>query len=161
MEHRRGIWRRVQELRRTPGAENLFLLDVAPQLGVRTSRLLGGTHQLTYKETRAGKRFPDVVAVGGAQGANHGEWAIPYGVLVPRQVDNLLAAGRCVCVDSRLIEDMRLIAPCLTTGHAAGAAAAVAAADGCRPRDVDVAKVQNRLTDQGAYLGQGGAAANG
>jgi len=153
LEHRRSIWHRVQTLRRMPGAEDVFLLDVAPQLGVRTTRLLAGTYRLTYKETRKGKRFPDVVAVGGAQGAQHGEWPIPYGVLVPKQVDGLLAAGRCVCVDSRLIEDMRLIAACLTTGHAAGAAAAVAVRSRCRPRDVDIAHVQALLTDQGAYLG--------
>jgi len=153
LQHRRSIWQRVQKLRQMPGAEDVFLLDVAPQLGVRTSRLLAGTHQLTYQETRDGKRFPDVVAVGGAQGAQHGEWPIPYGVLVPKQVDGLLAAGRCVCVDSRLIEDMRLIAACLTTGHAAGAAAAVAVRSRCRPRDIDVARLQTLLTDQRAYLG--------
>ncbi len=153
LQHRRSIWKRVQALRRMPGAEDVFLLDVAPQLGVRTTRLLAGTHQLTYKETREGKRFADVVAVGGAQGARHGEWPIPYGVLVPKKVDGLLAAGRCVCVDSKLIEDMRLIAACLTTGHAAGAAAALAVRSRCRPRDVDIAKLQTLLTDQGAYLG--------
>ena len=153
MEHRRSIWRRVQELRHTPGAEDAFLLDVAPQLGVRTTRLLAGTHQLTYDEMCQGRKFPDVVAVGGAQGANHGEWPIPYGVLLPRKVDNLLAVGRCVGVDLRLIEDMRLIASCLTTGHAGGAAAAIAARSGCRPRDVEVSAVQRLLMDQGAYLG--------
>jgi hypothetical protein len=39
------------------------------------------------------------------------------------------------------------------TGHAAGAAAAVAVQSKCRPRDVEIAKVQKLLKDQGAYLG--------
>lgn len=153
MEHRRSIWKRVQQLRKTPGGEPLFLLQTAPQLGVRISRLLTGTHQLTYGEARAGKQFPDTIAVGGAQNAQHRGWPIPYGVMVPRSLDNLLAAGRCICVDEGLIEDMRLIASCLTTGHAAGTAAALAVKSGCCPRDVDIPQLQKLLRQQGAYLG--------
>jgi ribulose 1,5-bisphosphate synthetase/thiazole synthase len=153
MEHRRSIWKRIQQLRQTPGGEKLFLLQTAPQLGVRISRLLAGTHQLTYAEARAGQKFPDTIAVGGAQNAQHRGWPIPYGVLLPKKLDNLLAAGRCVCVDEDLIEDMRLIASCLTTGQAAGAAAALAMQSGCSPRALEVAKLQKLLLSQGAYLG--------
>lgn len=153
MEHRRGIWKHVQKIRQAPGGEKVFLLETAPQLGVRITRLLAGTQRLTYKESREGRKFPDTVAVGGAQGAQHGEWPIPYGVLLPKKLDNLLAAGRCICVDEKLIEDMRLIASCLTTGHAAGAAAAVAVQSNCRPRDIETPKLQKLLTEQGAYLG--------
>jgi hypothetical protein len=39
------------------------------------------------------------------------------------------------------------------TGHAAGVVATVAIHDGCRPRDVDVPKVQRILREQEAYLG--------
>jgi len=72
---------------------------------------------------------------------------------VPKQLDGLLAAGRCVSVGDRLIEDMRLIGSCLTTGHAAGAAAALAARQRCRPRDVGLPALQKLLAEQGAYLG--------
>lgn len=153
MEHRRSIWNRVQKLRNTPGGENVFLLQTAPQLGVRISRLLAGTKQLTYAESRAATKFPDTIAVGGAQNAQHAGWPIPYGVMVPKRLDGLLAAGRCICTDEKLIEDMRLIASCLTTGHAAGAAAALAVKSNCRPRDVEIPKLQKLLADQGAYLG--------
>lgn len=153
MEHRRSIWKRVQKLRATPGGEKVFLLQTAPQLGVRTTRILAGTKQLTYAESRAATKFADTVAVGGAQNAQHAGWPIPYGVLVPKKLDGLLTAGRSSCVDEKLIEDMRLIASCLTTGHAAGAAAALAVKDNVRPRDVDIAKLQALLKSQGAYLG--------
>ncbi|MHC1763059.1 MAG: FAD-dependent oxidoreductase [Verrucomicrobiia bacterium] len=153
MEHRRSIWKRTQQLRQKSGGDNLFLLQTAPQLGVRISRLLAGTHQLTYAEAREGKKFPDTIAVGGAQNAQHRGWPIPYGVLLPKKLDNLLAAGRCICVDEGLIEDMRLIASCLTTGHAAGAAAALAIKNGCSPRALEVAELQKLLLSQGAYLG--------
>jgi len=114
---------------------------------------LAGTHKLTGDEARAGTKFPDTVGVGGAQTGKHVGWPIPYGALLPKKLDGLLAAGRCICVDEKLIEDMRLIAPCLTTGHAAGAAAAVAVQSKCQPRTVDIKKVQKLLKDQGAYLG--------
>lgn len=153
IEHRRSIWNRVQKLRNTPGGEQVFLMQTAPQLGVRISRLLAGTKQLTYAESRAATKFPDTIAVGGAQGAQHAGWPIPYGVMVPKKLDGLLATGRCICVDEKLIEDARLIASCLTTGHAAGAAAALAVQSNCRPRDVDIGKLQRLLTSQGAYLG--------
>ena len=48
---------------------------------------------------------------------------------------------------------MRLLASCLTTGHAAGAAAALAVKTGRRPREVDIAQLQQLLLRQGAYLG--------
>ena len=56
-------------------------------------------------------------------------------------------------MEEKIIEDMRLIGACLTTGHAAGAAAALAVKDRCRPRDVDIPKLQKLLASQGAYLG--------
>ncbi len=152
-EHRRKIWEHVQKLRKTSGGESLFLLQVAPQLGVRTTRLLAGVKQLTFEEFKEGRKFPDTIAVGGGQKPTRCGWPIPYGTLVPKKLDNLLTAGRSICVDAKVIEDMRLIGACLTTGHAAGAAAALAVKDGCRPRDVDIAKLQKLLTSQGAYLG--------
>lgn len=152
-EHRRSIWERVQKMRKTAGGEQLFLLQTAPQLGVRTTRLLAGTHQLTFAESREPRKFADVIAVGGAQNGKHAGWPIPYGTMLPKKLDGLLTAGRSICVEAKLVEDSRLIGACLTTGHAAGAAAALAVKDGCRPRDVDIPKLQALLREQGAYLG--------
>jgi ribulose 1,5-bisphosphate synthetase/thiazole synthase len=152
-EHRLKIWNQVQKQRKTLGGEKLFLLQTAPQLGVRTTRLLAGVHQLTYQEMREAKKFADVVAVGGAQNAKTPGWPIPYGALLPKKLDGLLTAGRSFSMDDKLIEDGRLIGACLTTGHAAGAAAAVAVKDGCKLRDVSIPKVQKLLREQGAYLG--------
>ena len=46
-------------------------------------------------------------------GANKTGFAIPYGAMVPKRLD------------TPMVEDMRLIATCLLTGHASGAALAV------------------------------------
>ncbi len=153
MSHRKFIWRNVQKVRRTPGYEKVYLVETAPQLGVRITRVLAGLKTVTLADLKAGREFPDVIGVGGAAGGNHGEWQIPYGALVPLKLDNLLAAGRCISAELRMADLVRLIPNCFVTGHAAGVAAAVSVQDGCRPRDVDVAKVQRILKQQEAYLG--------
>ena len=153
MNHRKFIWKNMQKLRATPGYDRSYLVETAPQLGVRITRVLTGTNRVTLDDLRAGTQFPDVIGVGGASGANHGPWQIPYGALLPVKVDNLLAAGRCIDAETRMADLVRLIPNCFVTGHAAGVAAAVATQDSCCPRDVDVAKVQKVLRQQEAYLG--------
>ena len=153
MNHRKFIWRNVQKVRSTPGYEKVYLMETAPQLGVRITRVLRGENSVTLAGLKAGTTFDDVIGVGGASGGEHGPWQIPYGSLVPVKVDGLLAAGRCISAEIRMADLVRLIPNCFVTGHAAGAAAAAAVEDGCLPRDVDVPKVQKILKEQEAYLG--------
>ena len=153
MDHRRQIWRNLEEIRKIPGGEKAYLLETAPQLGVRISRVLAGTKRLMYEDAKADKALPDVIGFGGMCYDLKNEWQIPYGALVPVKVENILAAGRCISAERKVLDPMRLIAPCFVTGHAAGAAAALAVKDGCRPRDVEVPKLQKLLKAQGAYLG--------
>ncbi len=153
LEHRKFIWRNLQKTRTTPGYERLHLLETAPQLGVRITRVLAGVKTVTHADLRAGTRFADVVGVGGASDNSHGEWQIPYGALLPVKTENLLAAGRCISAEMRMADLVRLIPNCFVTGHAAGAAAAVAVRQGCTPHEVEVAQVQKVLRQQEAYLG--------
>ena len=154
MDGRRAIWNKLKAIQATPGYERVFLLETAAQLGVRVSRTLKGTGEVNYKEAAANKKFRDVVAVGGEYVMVKGmPCRIPYGALLPAKVDNLLAAGRCIAADVKMMNYTRLIGPCLVTGHAAGAAAALAVHDKRRPRDIDVARLQALLIKQGAYLG--------
>jgi len=153
MAHRRHIWKSVSALRQQPGHEDVYLMETAPQLGVRITRLLAGAAQLTYKGVQARATFPDVIGVGGMWNATHPEWQIPYGALIPKRVDGVIAAGRCISGEARMSDLLRVIPPCFVTGHAAGVAAAVAVKDRCRPRDVAVPTVQKILREQDAYLG--------
>lgn len=153
MNHRKFIWNNVQRTRQTPGYEKVYLVETAPQIGVRITRVLNGLNRVRLSDLKAATKFPDVVGVGGASNATHGEWQIPYGVLVPTTVDNVLASGRCISMDLGMADLVRLVPNCFVTGHAAGVAAAVAVQDNCRPREVDIAKVQKILRQQEAYLG--------
>jgi len=153
MNHRKFIWRNIQRTRSIPGYEDVYLMETAPQLGVRITRAMHGLETISLKDLIDGKQFPDVVGIGGASAGEHGPWQIPYGSLVPKEIDNLLAAGRCISADMRMADLVRLIPNCFVTGHAAGVAAAVAVQAGCSPRHVDVSTVQKVLREQGAYLG--------
>jgi len=143
----------VKALQQRPGHEQVFLLDTASQLGIRASRTLKGLVEPTYQDAMDGKRHPDVVGVGGSDFLGELACQIPYGALVPVKVDDLLAAGRCIAADNLMLNYMRLIGPCLVSGQAAGAAAALAIRSKCRPRDVDVVQLQALLKKQGVYLG--------
>ncbi len=154
LDNREAIWASLKKIQETPGFENVFLLDVASQLGVRASRTLVGLEELRLDDWQKKKTYPDVVAIGGCYKFLPGRRVeIPYGTLVPKKVDNLLATGRCVAADNMMLNYTRLIAPCLITGQAAGAAAALAVGEKCKPRDVAVPKLRELLKKQGTYLG--------
>jgi hypothetical protein len=153
MNHRKFIWNNLQKTRQTPGYDPLYLVETAPQLGVRITRVLRGSKTITLDDLKNGTQHTDVVGVGGASGGEHGPWQIPYGALVPEQVDNVLAAGRCVSAEIRMADLVRLIPNCFVTGQAAGVAAAVSVRNGCLPRNVDVPQVQQILREQEAFLG--------
>ncbi len=153
LNHRRQIWKQVGEIRRTPGYDPVYLLETAPQLGVRITRILSGLHTMKMSDVKAGRRFDDVVGVGGAWGCDHQPWQIPYGALVPRNVENLLASGRCISCEPRMADLIRVIPICFVTGQAAGCAAAMAVEDGCRVRQVEVPRLQKLLEQQEVYLG--------
>ncbi len=152
LKHRLGTWSNVSKLQNKPGNEQVYLTETAPQLGVRLSRLLDGMKKLTYDEIQNGAKFKDVVACSGAYALSP-EFQIPYGTLVPSKVENLLAAGRCISAEFKVADITRLIPVCWATGQAAGIAAALCIQDQCKPRNVNVAKLQNLLKQQGAYLG--------
>jgi ribulose 1,5-bisphosphate synthetase/thiazole synthase len=154
LDGREAIWNKLKKIQETPGYENVFLLDTASQLGVRASRTLVGVEELRLEDRLNKKACPDVVGIGGTYSFLKGlACPMPYGTLVPRRVDNLLAAGRCVAADNTMLNYTRLIAPCMLTGHAAGAAAALAVQDNSTPRAVDIPALQALLKKQGAYLG--------
>ena len=150
--HRRALWKNLENARNKPGAEQAFIVETAPQMGVRLTRLLEGAKKLTEQEMKAGAKFKDVIGYSGAF-ANAPEFQIPYGCLVPAKLENLLAAGRCVSAEFPVADTLRLIPVCWVTGQAAGVAAALSLKDKCKPRQVNVTKLQNLLRQQGAFLG--------
>jgi len=79
-------------------------------------------------------------------------FGVPYRCLVPKGLDNVLVAGRCISTDRQANGSTRIMACCLNTGEAAGIAAAMAAADSGTVRDVDTSELRGKLSAHGAYL---------
>jgi hypothetical protein len=129
-----------------PGFERAVLVDVAPQTGVRQTRLLDGEYVVTKEDLTSQRRFDDTIARGR-------DYTTPYRALLPKGVENLLVAGRHYAATPAAQKMSREIPPCMAMGEAAGVAAAVALQSGVRVRDVDLKAVQNKLRAQGADPG--------
>lgn len=79
-------------------------------------------------------------------------YGIPYRILTPRGLDNVLVAGRCVSSDTHVHGSIRVMPGCFITGQAAGIAGAMCARQNTATRRVDVKDLQARLKAFGAYL---------
>jgi hypothetical protein len=135
-----------------PGFEGAYMMLSAPQIGVRHSRRLKGLEAVLRARWPEGRALPDEIGVTPSVSPKWPNISIPYGALVPVQLDGLIACGRHVSCDKNSHTFMREIPQCWITGQAAGVGAAVAVAQGVEPRAVDVARVQEVLRGQGVYL---------
>ncbi len=146
-EGRRRIYALVDFVRANmPGFENCYVVDVAPQTGIRQTRLLEGEYVVTKEDIVDRVHFPDSVARGR-------DYYTPYRALLPKRIDQLLAAGRHYSATSQAQKISREIPPCMAMGEAAGVAAAMAIEADGSVRDVDVIELQRRLRARGADPG--------
>jgi len=138
--------------RHAPGFEAAYSLQSASQLGVRHTRRLAGIGRIERKDWGNGTAAADEVGISPSISPKFPVVSVPYGSLVPRALDGLLAAGRHISCDANSHGFMREIPQCWLTGHAAGAAAAVAANRGVQPRETEVDEIRSVLRSQGAHL---------
>jgi len=147
IEGRRRFMKVVDFVRASyPGFQRAYVLDAAPQVGVRQTRLLDGEYVVTKDDILSRRTFPDVIARGR-------DYYTPYRSLVPKGIDGLLVAGRCYAATPEAQRISREIPPVMVMGEAAGTAAALSLDSGVTPRQVDVAALQKRLLAQGVSLG--------
>ncbi len=148
--HRRRNWKHVAEMRATPGFEKVFTANTCSQIGPRATRLVDTEFVIGRKEIHEGLDFTDTVGWFGHDGP-HAAFPVCYRQLLPKKVDNLLCAGRCLGTGDT-IDTFRLICPCFVTGEAAGTAAALAAKAGIRPRDLDITALQKALRAHNVFI---------
>jgi hypothetical protein len=164
-EGRRQAFEYARFLRdRVPGYERAHLAGLAVQIGVRESRRVRGEYWLTREDVLAARTFPDAVARCGAPIEEHhaggdtrweylpdGEtYDIPYRCLLPREIDGVVVAGRCLSASHDAHASVRSMGQCMAMGQAAGVAAALA--DGGDLKAVDVDVLRARLQEMGALL---------
>lgn len=162
---RTEVFSHLENLKQThPDLANAHVSDTGSLLGIRQTRFIEGEYQITGEDVLGGARFDDVIALasnpvihyyGYRRFLTHEGYDIPYRCLVPKKVEGLLVAGRCMSSDQIAFESWRAMAHVLSIGEGAGAAAALSVKQNVPPRSVDMKAVQEQLIAQGAEIGQG------
>jgi hypothetical protein len=169
VEGRRQCWdvfRFIKDV--TPGFADSYIVEIAPQIGIRETRRIEGEYSLTEQDILGCRDFDDSIGVNGWPVEAHvkgdvkfvftapgtrGYNQIPYRIIVPKKVENLFVIGRCASMSHEGQSSARVSGPCFVMGQAAGTAADLALRAGVAPRRVDVRALQERLVAAGAFLG--------
>jgi ribulose 1,5-bisphosphate synthetase/thiazole synthase len=144
------------------GFENAWVMKTASTMGIRETRRLDGVFTITGKDIHQSTRFDDSIALGvwpidvhppkGHVGMHKMfvplPYQIPYRTLLPKSVDNLIVAGRCISADREAMGSIRVGATCGAIGHAAGIAAAHSSRTNRTPRDLPVKDLQQSIIRQ-------------
>lgn len=151
--------------RRIPGLENLTVDFVAEETGIRESNRIVGEETVRAEDYITGKAYPNAVCyafypidlhvMNGIQQQFFEEntvGQIPYGALIPKNANHLLAAGRCVASDTDANSAIRVQAPCMATGQAAGCAAAICARENIPVRQLPYSLLRESLRTLGAIV---------
>lgn len=151
-----------------PGFEQSYVVDIAPQIGIRETRRVLGAYMLTEQDVLGCADFDDTIGVNGwplevhsrgdvqfefAPEGSRGFNQLPYRMLLPQGLDNLFVAGRCASMTHLAQSAARVTGACFVMGQAAGTAAAMALEAGTSTSAIDIRKLQSLLRDNGVYLG--------
>jgi glycine/D-amino acid oxidase-like deaminating enzyme len=151
IECRKMVMKEVDRLRaEVPQFRRAHLCDIATQLGITESRRLVGEYVLRREDMD--RPLDDAIGITGHWTKYGARYWIPYRSLLVRELDNLLAAGRCISVDHRTHHATKEIPACMVTGQAAGTAAALAVQSGVGLKQLDVSKLRDALRRAGAIL---------
>ena len=177
LEGRRQAVDAFNFLRTVAGFENSYIVDLPPQLGIRETRRVIGGYMLSGEDVLGCASFDDSIGVNGWPMESHvagdvifkfppipqsrGFNELPYRMLIPEGLDNLMVAGRCASMTHDGQSAARVSGACFAMGEAAGTAAALALDGNALPRELAVDKLQDRLKQQGAFLGRDQAVPEG
>ncbi len=161
IEGRRQTMLAIEALRRyTPGCEGIRLRNFGMSIGIRDTRKVDCQYNMTSQDVREQGRFDDSIGIFPEFIDGYGililpttgrYFQIPYRNLLPKNVENLLVAGRATGGDRDSHAATRNMACCAVTGQGAGVAAALSIKKQVNTlADLDVADVQKELERQGA-----------
>ena len=150
-----------------PGFENSRIRAIAPSIGIRETRRLCGEYILSPEDIINGKEFYDSIAVSGygfdlphplkpsfqplEKAQRKSPYTeIPYRCLLPKEISNLLVAGRCISAQRDALGPIRVMGVCIAQGEAAGIAAMLAVKNNTSFKNVDIKKLKSLLKERGA-----------
>ncbi|MDR1972872.1 MAG: FAD-dependent oxidoreductase [Treponema sp.] len=152
-----------------------WLAQTAPSMGLRETWRIIGDYTLSVEDYIQRRTFPDEIgrncyfidihrtqqekdtvepgeeeapAERYGPGESHG---LPRGILQVKDGENILAAGRNVSTDHRILGSVRVMPVCFVMGEAAGVMAALTGR-GKDIRDVDTGLLRETLEKDGAYF---------
>lgn len=158
------------------GYEDMELVATASLMGIRESRRIVGDYEMVLEDFLSQADFEDEIGrysypvdihasdssiesfkkfeeeYEGYRYKKGESYGIPYRILTPKGLDNVLLAGRCVSTDRYIQSSIRVMPGCYITGQAAGLAAAIASEKNTSTRGFEIDELQRRLKDLGAYL---------
>lgn len=166
VEGRRQIAEYFRFLReQVPGFAASRIVEIAPQVGIRETRRIEGLYALTGDDILNSARFEDSIGInawpmelhraggiswGFPSDDNRAYNDLPWRMIVPQKVENLLVAGRCASMTHEGQSAARASGGCFVMGQAAGTAAALA---GSTPvQQIDPARLQQALLADGSLL---------
>ena len=150
-----------------PGFENARLHSMAFHIGVRETRRVKGINYITREDFMKRSKFDDAIArcnypidIHSPSGGKtelvfmdkSEYYEIPFGCIVPKDIDNLTVGGRPISVDIAVHSSMRVMPPACSVGQAAGTTAAVAASRKVSPANIDGREIRRMLKDSGAFI---------
>ena len=153
--------------RHADGLENSFLMMTAAEIGVRESRMIVGDYVLTEQDCKNCVKFEDAIAACNydidihnpeGTGTSHyyfpagAYYTIPYRSLTPKNINNMLVAGRCISSDHGAQASYRIMPVVCCIGEAAGSAIGLAVKSGCSVRDINPKDLQSVLKKNRAYI---------
>jgi len=178
MKGRSDVFKLHQIMKRYfPGFAHSRIRFIADSLGIRETRRIIGMNHVTLEDAKSGRLYKDGIArttynfdlpdpkkpsfdpmMGSREHPNakrrHTSIEVPYGIMVPDKVDNLLVTGRAVSVDREVLGALRVMGPAMMLGEAAGTAIAVAHKERIPCKDVDGEDIRKQLISQGILLGR-------
>lgn len=170
IEGRRQAYETIEVYRKyVPGMEKCYMVSTPNTVGLRESRRIHGRYTLTREDVVEGRDFDDSIGYGSffidihnvsGPGMDGKTWQpgkgfkyqIPYRILVPKDVDNLLVAGRCASSSHEALGSLRVMPQCGVMGDAAGTAAVLSLEADVSPGDVDVGELQVKLKAAGCIV---------
>ncbi len=169
MQGRREALQLLAILRKhAPGFANARIKAIAPLLGVRETRRIRGDYVMTVEDVMSGKAAADGIGFSAygwdlpdpkrpshqpLEGWHKPEFTpIPYRVMRPKGVTNLICPGRAVSVERDVLGPLRVMAPCMAMGEAAGVAGAQAIREKRTFAQVDIDALRQTLRQNGAIV---------
>lgn len=163
-------------LRRQPGLEGLRITFLAPECGVRETVVIEGRARITGRDYEGGRLWPDALCYSFYPIDIHTQEGdglifrhlargvvptLPRGAMLPAGSRFLIAAGRHISGDREAHSAYRVQASCMAMGQAAGAMAALAAAQGKDPEKLSLDDLRALLRRHGAVVPGDGASSGG